>query len=71
MRRQHLSTARRAAGMAAVDLGERINMTEQRVFDIERGRYRPRRDEALTWSAALGMKPEVAFPEIFTGEGAQ
>jgi DNA-binding XRE family transcriptional regulator len=55
--------------MAAVDLGEKIGVSEQRVFDIERGRYRPRRDEAMTWAAALRMRPEAAFPEMFEPKG--
>ncbi len=71
MQRRHLKAARLAAGLPAVALGELVGITEQRVYDIERGRYRPRVDEARTWADSLGMPPSVAFPEMFAGEAAQ
>lgn len=68
MRRHHLQDARRVLGLTALDVGEQIGTTEERIFAVERGRYRPRIDEAVLWAAALSMPPSVAFPELFTTE---
>ena len=63
--REHLRNARRAAGLTALALGELCGVREQKVYMVERGRYSPTRAEAERWSAALGMTPREAFPEIF------
>lgn len=68
MKRDNLKLARIARGMTAMDLGELIGMREHRVYGIERGRYRARRDEALIWASALRLNPEAAFPELFGAE---
>ena len=64
MRREHLTRARRALGLTALDLGERSGIGEEKVYAVERGRYRPTREEAVRWAAALGVPVESAFPEI-------
>lgn len=71
MSRDHLKNARRAAGLTALRLSELSGIAEQKIYAVERGRYRPRRDEALTWAAALAMPPETAFPELFDTEGGR
>ena len=63
--RLHLKTARRQRGMTAFELAQEIGTTENRVYGIERGRYRPDADLALRWAAALGLNPDEAFQEIW------
>lgn len=65
MRRQLIKDARQAKGWTALDLGERINQSEEHVYQVERGRYRPKPNEAAAWAEALGLTPAIAFPEIF------
>lgn len=65
--RPHLKNARLGAGLTAFELAQIIGATENKVYGIERGRYRPEMDLALRWSAALGLNPEQAFPELFGG----
>jgi len=69
MRREHLKAARLALGLSALALGEKTGIKEERIFAVERGRYRPRLEEGLTWATALNMRPEVAFPELFDDGG--
>lgn len=71
MRRDYLKTARLALGLTALDLGEQTAIKEEKIFQVERGRYLPTRDEATRWAAALGMRPGVAFPELFAKGGAR
>jgi len=69
LRREHLRIARLRLGMTALDLAEAAgNLTEPKVYNVERGRCAPTRDEALSWAAALAMPPKTAFPEVFTSE---
>ena len=70
MRRTRLKQARLAQGLTAIALSELTGIREEKVFAVERGRYMARREEAVTWAAALHMKPEEAFPELF-GEGCE
>jgi len=65
MRREHLRLARLAAGLTALELGERAGIREEKVFQVERGRYLPTHDEASRWATALRMTPAEAFPELF------
>jgi transcriptional regulator with XRE-family HTH domain len=65
MRRTELKEARLSLGLSALELGERAGIREERVFAVERGRYRPRKGEATAWANALNLKPECAFPELF------
>lgn len=69
MSRDHLRNARRAAGLTALRLSELSGVTEQKIYAVERGRYRPTRGEAITWAAVLGMPPEDCFPELFNQIG--
>jgi len=68
MKREHLKAARRLLGLTALELGDRAGVTEEKVFQVERGRYRPTREEAIRWADALSMPREVAFPEMFGAE---
>ena len=65
MRRAHLKIARLSLGLTALDLGERAAIQEEKVFQVERGRYLPTREEAKRWAAVLNMAPGQAFPELF------
>jgi len=65
MRRAHLKVARLSLGLTALDLGERAAIHEEKVFQVERGRYLPTCDEAQRWATVLAMAPEQAFPELF------
>jgi ribosome-binding protein aMBF1 (putative translation factor) len=71
MQREHLKEARRAAGLTAVALSEKTEIKEEKIYQVERGRYLPHREEAARWAAALGMRPAVAFPEFFSKGGAR
>jgi len=68
MRRENLKLARVAAGLTALELGEQAGVREEKVYQVERGRYQPTKEEASRWAAVLQMKPEEAFPEIFSKE---
>jgi len=64
MKRQMVIDLRTAKGMTAIQLAESAQTSESRIYNIERGRHRPRPDEARHWAAALGIPPEVAFPDV-------
>ena len=57
-----LKQARKTAGLTAIRLAELARSTEQRVYHIERGRYRPRPDEAGRIAAALNSTVSELFP---------
>jgi len=63
IRREHLKALRLAKGMTAIDLAEKAGLTEIKVYNVERGRYRLSREHAARWSAVLGVPLEQAFPE--------
>jgi DNA-binding XRE family transcriptional regulator len=65
MIREHLKEARKALGLTALSLSSSTGIKEEKIYQVERGRYAPSRKEAATWAAALGMRPAVAFPELF------
>ena len=65
--RPHIKAARLAMGRTAFEQAQTIDTTENKVYGVERGRYKPDTDLALRWAASLGMNPEQAFPEIFDG----
>ena len=71
MQREHLKEARLAAGLTAVALSAQTGIKEEKIYQVERGRYAPSREEAMTWAAALGLRPAVAFPEFFGKGGAR
>ena len=64
MKRQLVIDLRTAKGMTAIQLAESAQTSESRIYNIERGRHRPRPDEARRWAAVLGVSPEVAFPDM-------
>lgn len=64
-----LRTARQAANLTALQLADAASTLESRVYQIERGRYRPRPDEARRLALALGADPVEMFPSVFR-EGA-
>ncbi len=53
---------RRAAGLTALELARRAGSTEDRVYQLERGRYRPRADEAQRLAHALKSSVKKLFP---------
>lgn len=55
--------ARQAAGLTAIRLAELAASTEQRVFQIERRRYRPKRDEARRIATVLDLPIRKLFPD--------
>lgn len=59
-----IKSLRKAKGWTARDIAVEIGVPEMRVYAVERGRYRCRPDEARHWAAALGIPPEVAFPDV-------
>ena len=59
-----IKSLRKAKGWTARDNDVEIGDPDKRVYDDERGRYRCRPDEARRWAAALGIPPEVAFPDV-------
>ena len=64
-----LRKARQRAGLTAIQLAEAAGTTETRVYSCERGRFRPRPDEARRLALALGADPVEMFPGVFR-EGA-
>jgi DNA-binding XRE family transcriptional regulator len=69
MQREHLKDARRIKGLTAIALSGVTEIKEEKIYAVERGRYAPSREEAIAWAAALQLRPEVAFPEIFGTRG--
>ena len=57
-----LRKARKEAGLTAIRLAELAHSAEQRVFHIERGRYRPKPDEAERIAAVLNSTVAELFP---------
>ena len=64
MSRDILKTARLIKGLTALRLGELADVREEKVYQVERGRYLPTTDEAVRWAKVLDIEPEVAFPEM-------
>ncbi len=64
LRRSHLRDARLDLGLTTLDLAESIGLNENQVFNVERGRTRPRYDKAVLWAKRLGMPFSIAFPEF-------
>jgi transcriptional regulator with XRE-family HTH domain len=66
-----LKIARTAAGMTALELARAAGTTENRLFQIERGRFRPRPDEARGLALVLGEPVETLFPGGIQPEGGR
>lgn len=64
LRRKHLTEKRRQLGLTAIDLAEIAELTEEKVYIVERGRCKPKHDEAVRWSKAIRMPMKQAFPEF-------
>lgn len=65
--RERLRLARAARGMTALQLGQMADVSEVRVFALERGRGRLRIEEASRLARALNVPPEEIAPELFEG----
>jgi DNA-binding XRE family transcriptional regulator len=63
-----LREARLKARLTALGLGKLADVPEMRVFHIERGRYRPRLDEAQRLARVLGQPVEELFPGLEGGK---
>jgi len=53
---------RNKAGLTAYAIAQQIGTNETRVYAIERGRYRPKKDEAARIAKALGCAVVDIFP---------
>ncbi len=63
-----LREARRKARLTALQLADVAETTETRVYSVERGRFRPRPDEARRLALARGVDPSEMFPSVFGGQ---
>ena len=68
-----LKAERLRAGLTALRLAELTEggTTENRLFQLERGRFKPRAAEAAALANALGMAVEALFPEGTQPENPQ
>lgn len=57
-----LKNARLATGLTAIELAKIAGTTENRLFQLERGRFRPRALEAAGLSLALDIPIDELFP---------
>lgn len=64
LRREIARNRRRALGLTALGLAEIANLTEEKVYQVERGRYGPTLDEARRWADALGCAVSDIFPDL-------
>ena len=64
MKNQLAIDLRTAKGLTALALAEAAQTSEPRIYNIERGRHRPRPDEARRWAAVLEVEPGVLFPMV-------
>ena len=63
MQRKIIREARQRAGLTALELAERTGIDEMRLYSLERGRGRIRKDEIEALSRVLG----VAASELIGG----
>ena len=57
-----LQLKRTTAGLTAADLARLADTAEMRVYQFERGRFRPRPDEAARIAKVLGADVDDLFP---------
>ncbi len=69
LRRENARNRRRALGLTALGLAEIAHLTEEKVYQVERGRYNPTPEEGRRWAAALGVDAGEIFPDLFPAEG--
>ena len=62
-----LRLARLAVGLTAIETAGPAGTTENRLFQLERGRFRPRPDEALGLAAVLNRSVKDLFPDGIQG----
>ena len=55
---------RRTLKLTALDLAEKADLREEKVYQVERGRVRPTADEARRWAKALGVRVKEIFPDL-------
>jgi len=70
MTRGQLKDARRTRGLTALAPSAQAAVKEE-ADQVEGGRYAPNREEAIRRAAARGMRPGVAFPELFAKGGTR
>jgi transcriptional regulator with XRE-family HTH domain len=66
-----LKNERQRARMTALQLADAACTTEQRIYALERGRFRPRPDEARGLALVLGEPVETLFPGGIQPEGGR
>ena len=72
MKNWKLKAAREAAGLTALTLGEMAGIGENKIYALERGRCRLKRDDAAKLADALGVPRWELAPQWHTrpAEGA-
>ena len=60
-----LKRKRLEAGISALRLAQLSGSQEMRIYNFERGRFLPHKDEAIQISAALACNPRELFPVMF------
>jgi hypothetical protein len=68
MTREHLKEARRTQGLTVLARSAQAAVEEE-ADQVEGGRYAPNREDAIRRAATRGMRPGVAFPELFAKGG--
>jgi len=69
--RTPLKRARLQAGLSAIQLADIASTTENRLYQLERGRFRPRPAEAAGLAAALNQELSKLFPSGVQEQGAR
>lgn len=69
LKRDNLRNTRKLQGMTALDLAEAAGLSESQIYNLERGRCRPSRDNAVRVAQALRAAPEHLFPDCFDQSG--
>lgn len=64
LRRERAIELRRMLGLTAIGLAEKAALQEEKIYQVERGRYNPTADEARRWAKALGVKVKDIFPDL-------
>ncbi len=64
LKRTVLTQARLKQGLTALDLAGQLGISENRVYAIERGRTKPRVEEALLWAGKIKLDFDTAFPDL-------
>ncbi len=62
--RENLKTMRIASGLTALEMAQLADTTEARIYAFERGRNRPRVNEAIMIAAVFGVSAAELFPDM-------